>query len=233
MSGFVDVIVGCGGSGGWIATLLMKSPERAPVVLVDGDAIERRNLERQLFSRRDIGRNKAQALGASMKMQGMDVECFPEFFREGCDAWNSLLARDRTIRIYCCPDNHPARMACLKLADERWLEGRKTVVALSGNEEFTADAAIYLPQWKGTRQDYRIRYPETVPATAGDPLHPPCTGEAVAVQPQRALANAIAAMNTAWLMALWSERIGPDTDALVIERAPKFITYGKFNMVKE
>jgi hypothetical protein len=233
MSGCVDVIVGCGGSGGWVATLLMKSPGRAPVVLVDGDAIERRNLERQLFSLRDVGHNKAQALAARMRVQGMAVEAFPEYLREGCDAWNTLTERDETIRIFCCPDNHPARMACLKLADERWVDGRKTVVAISGNEEFTADASIYLPQWKGTKDDYRVRYPETVTATAGDPLHPPCTGEAVAAQPQRALANAVAALNTAWLMELWSERIGPDTDALVIERAPKLITYGKVNMTKE
>ena len=233
MSGFVDVIVGCGGSGGWIATLLMKSPERAPVVLVDGDSIERRNLERQLFSMRDVGHNKAEALAARMLVQGMDVEVFPEFLQEGCEAWTSLMERDETLRVYCCPDNHPARMACLKLADERWVEGRKTVVAISGNEEFTADASIYLPQWKGTKDDYRVRYPETVTATAGDPLHPPCTGEAVAVQPQRALANAIAAGSTAWVMALWSERIGPDTDALVVERAPRFITFGKYNLTKE
>ena len=142
MSTYVNVILGCGGSGGWVATLLLKSPERAPVVLIDGDTIERRNLERQLFSMRDLGHNKAQALGARMRMQGMDVESFPEYLREGCDAWDSLLVRDETLRIYCCPDNHPARMACLRLADERWVEGRKTVVAISGNEEYTADASV-------------------------------------------------------------------------------------------
>lgn len=233
MNAYVNVILGCGGSGGWVATLLMKSPERAPVVLIDGDTIERRNLERQLFSMRDVRHNKAQALGSRMRVQGMDVEVFPEFLREGCDAWNSLMERDETLRIYCCPDNHPARMACLKLADDRWIDGRNTVVAISGNEEFSADASVYLPQWKGTKDDYRMRYPETVTATAGDPLHPPCTGEAVAAQPQRALANAIAAMNTAWLMELWSERIGPDTDELVIERAPRCIAYGKYNLTKE
>ena len=211
----------------------MKSPERAPVVLIDGDTIERRNLERQLFSMRDLGHNKAQALGSRMRVQGMDVEVFPEFLREGCDAWNSLMERDATLCLYCCPDNHPARMACLKLADERWIDGRKTIVAISGNEEFTADASVYLPQWKDTQDDYRVRYPETVAATSGDPLHPPCTGEAVAAQPQRALANALAAMNTAWLMELWSERIGPDTDGLIIERAPRFITYGKYNLTRE
>ena len=40
-------------------------------------------------------------------------------------------------------------------------------------------------------------------------------------------------MNTAWLMELWSERIGPDTDGLIIERAPRFITYGKYNLTRE
>ncbi len=233
MKACVDVIVGCGGSGGWVATLLMKSPERAPVVLIDGDRIERRNLERQLFSLRDVGHNKAQALGGRMRMQRMEVEVFPEYLREGCDAWNSLLERDQPLCLFCCPDNHPARMACLKLADERWVEGRKTVVAISGNEEFTADASVYLPAWQGTERDYRVRYPETVTATEGDPLHPPCTGEAVQAQPQRALANAIAATTSAWLLALWSERIGPDTDELVIERAPKFVTYGRYNLTKE
>ena len=228
-----NVIVGCGGSGGWVATLLAKSPERAPIVLIDGDKIEKRNLERQLFSRGDVGRNKARALAGRLASLGCEVEWFTEYLQEGSDSWNALLVAEEPLRIYCCPDNHPARMACLKLADERWVDGRKTVVAISGNEEFTADACVYLPEWKDTKDDYRVIYPETVTATDGDPLHPPCTGEAVAAQPQRALANAIAAMNTAWLMELWAERIGPDTDELIKERAPKRIVYGKYNLTKE
>jgi len=229
----VACIVGCGGAGGWVATLLAKSPGRARVLLVDGDRIERRNLERQLFTLRDVGRNKAQALAWHLAALGMEAEACPEYLERDSPAWTELLKLDEPLRLYACPDNHPCRMTCLALADERWTDGRRTVVAISGNEEFTADASVYLPAWKGTDKDYRVRYPETVTATEGDPLHSPCTGEAVAAQPQRALANAIAAMSTAWLMELWAERIGPDTDPLVRERAPTCITYGKYNLKKE
>lgn len=227
-----NVIVGCGGSGGWVAMLLAKSPNRAQLVLVDGDRIEERNLERQLFGPHDIGKNKAMAMGCQLKRMGMDVEVFREYFQSGSKAWDRLMGDDGQLRIYCCPDNHPARMACLQLADERWVDGRQTVVAISGNEEFTAQADVYLPIWKGLDHDFREKYPETVTATDGDPLHPPCTGEAVAAQPQRALANAVAAVNTAWLMELWAERITGETDELIRDMAPRTINYGKFNVNK-
>lgn len=229
---FTNVIVGCGGAGGWVAMLLAKSPDRAPLVLVDGDTIEERNLERQLFGPSDIGRNKALALSIKLKRMGLEVEAFKEYLRYGSKAWDRILGEEGQVRIYCCPDNHPCRMACLQLADMRREDGRQTVVAISGNEEFTAQADVYLPGWKGTDEDYRVKYPETVTATDGDPLHPPCTGEAVAVQPQRALANAVAAVNTAWLMELWAERITDETDELIRDMAPRGITYGKYNLNK-
>ncbi|MGC9093952.1 MAG: HesA/MoeB/ThiF family protein, partial [Bacteroidota bacterium] len=55
-------VVGCGGVGSWVAILLALVGVKR-MELWDGDIVEETNLNRTLFSPRDVGRNKAQALG--------------------------------------------------------------------------------------------------------------------------------------------------------------------------
>ena len=56
-------IVGCGGTGGFVAEGLCRIlPSNIPLVLVDPDRVEERNLLRQNFFREDLGKLKSEAL---------------------------------------------------------------------------------------------------------------------------------------------------------------------------
>src|SRR5919199_1966851 len=58
------VLVGCGGTGGFLADALgrLLLGRDARLFLVDLDRVEPHNLGRQAFDRRDVGRFKAEAL---------------------------------------------------------------------------------------------------------------------------------------------------------------------------
>ena len=53
-------IIGCGGVGAWLAHALTKTldPEKFKLVLMDGDTIEDKNIDRQLFNTDQIGMPK-------------------------------------------------------------------------------------------------------------------------------------------------------------------------------
>lgn len=60
---FTVTVVGCGGTGGFVAEGLCRLlPERADLVLIDHDRVEERNLLRQNFTREDLGHFKSEVL---------------------------------------------------------------------------------------------------------------------------------------------------------------------------
>lgn len=64
------VIVGCGGTGGYVAESLTRLlPGTAQIVLVDFDRVEERNLRRQNFFQEDIGKYKSVALAERLTRQ--------------------------------------------------------------------------------------------------------------------------------------------------------------------
>ena len=98
----MNYIIGCGGVGSAIVPSfsLLKNPTE--ITLIDGDIIERWNLDRQRFDAGQIGQNKAQALG----------------IRYGCSYRAEWFARGK-LRLYrqdwliCLVDNHRARLEAL------------------------------------------------------------------------------------------------------------------------
>lgn len=172
-------IIGAGGVGSWLAPSLCMLIGRENVVLIDGDTLEKKNLNRQLFTEQDIGRNKAEALAE----------------KYGCEAigkWYSfgLMEHMKQDSILCCVDNNPARMAVLNACD---FEGCSAIVA--ANETLSSEAYIYKPGWKGTSLDPRTTQPDMESDRAGDPRNASigCTGEVQERNRQLVSANMMAA----------------------------------------
>ncbi len=64
------MIVGCGGTGGFVAEGLCRLlPVNVPLVLVDPDRVEERNLRRQNFFTEELGKLKSEALAQRLSQK--------------------------------------------------------------------------------------------------------------------------------------------------------------------
>ena len=172
-------IIGAGGVGSWLtpAMCLLTKPER--VTVIDGDMLEAKNLNRQLYSADEIGNNKAMSLAE-------------KYGCEGDNRWFSHgnIAFDDNDWLMVGVDNNPARKAALESCDQY---GCKAI--FMANETTSAEAYYYEPKWKGSELDPRVYYPEILTESGGDPRQAAigCTGEAQANNVQLVSANFMAA----------------------------------------
>jgi hypothetical protein len=192
-------IVGCGGIGGWVANALAKTLDRNnELVLVDGDKLEKKNLDRQLFDAEDTGKYKAEAMAEKLASGARcTVTAMPEYL--GADP--GFRFDRKTAAVIVGADNHVARATALRLCDET-----RTLCVSAANGYEDAEAFAYQPKWKGTPLDPRVYYPELLTDTSDNPLEPPCTGEILESQPQLAIANMCAASYAMWLLWFWNTK---------------------------
>ena len=103
----MNYLIGCGGVGSAIVPsfCLLKNPD--DITLIDGDTIERKNLNRQMFDAGQIGMNKAQALAGKY-----GCKFLPEWFARG------KLRHYRTDWLLCLVDNHRTRLEALEVCDD-------------------------------------------------------------------------------------------------------------------
>lgn len=80
----VVFIIGCGGTGGYLVRDLGRYVSTLPygnktlVVLIDGDKVEDKNLNRQNFIRKDLGRNKAEVMASRYSNHyGINIVAYP------------------------------------------------------------------------------------------------------------------------------------------------------------
>jgi hypothetical protein len=190
MSG--HLIVGAGGTASWLVPLLKKMVKAKHVVgteiwpeltIVDGDRLEMRNLDRQLFNPSYIGWNKAEALA---DLHGLNYfPCYlqdsPEGFQCGGEPWDT---------VWCCADNHIARFHVLEMVDK----DQAHLAIIGGNEYYDSEAYGYRKSWKDTPGDPRVYYPEIITDQSNDPTRGPnCQGQAQEENRQLALANYLSA----------------------------------------
>ena len=199
----MNYIIGCGGVGSAIVPsfCLLKPP--SDITLIDGDVIERKNLDRQMFTAAQIGLNKAQALA-----QKYTCRCLPEWFARG--KWRHY----RSDWLICLVDNHRTRLEAIEVCDEY---GCQAVFA--ANEMHSAEAYYYRRAWKGTRRDPRLYYPEIVTDRSGDPRAASCTGQAQETHRQLVSANLMAAALAEHLFVLWQMK-APRLDSDTVEQLP-------------
>jgi len=110
-------VVGCGGTGGFVAEGLCRMlPERAVLLLIDPDRVEERNLLRQNFYIADLGKYKSEALAHRLSAK---------FNRP--IAYSTLpVAMVKTTHniLIGCVDNGLARQELAKIAsDTNYLNG--------------------------------------------------------------------------------------------------------------
>lgn len=182
-------IIGCGGVGSWLAPslCLLKSPEE--VILVDGDKLEPKNLNRQLFTSQDVGVNKAEALAARYGTGAISSYYGPGMIEHAQSDW-----------IFCCVDNNAARASVLRSCDQY---GAQAIFA--ANETTSSEAYYYRRQWKDGPLDPRVYYPEILTDKENDPRRSDagCTGEAQQRNRQLVSANFSAAALAQNLFVIW------------------------------
>ena len=124
-------VVGCGGTGGYVAEDLCRlfTGREATIVLVDHDRVEGHNLLRQNFYPEDVGRFKSEALAERLsRTYGRRVGYSVYPFREDDSRpygyhWPGLPTYGEFLVIGCA-DNAGARRAmaeCLRGGPHRWL----------------------------------------------------------------------------------------------------------------
>lgn len=186
----MNYIIGCGGVGSAIvpSLCLLKAPQE--ITLIDGDRIEPKNLDRQMFEPSQIGMNKAEALAA----------------RHGCrfiGQWFTRggLRHHRNDWLICLVDNHRTRLETLEVCDET---GAQAIFA--ANETHSSEAYVYRRLWKNTPRDPRVYYPEIASDRSGDPRAAAigCTGVAQENNRQLVSANLMAAALAEHLFVLWN-----------------------------
>ena len=199
-------IIGAGGVGSWLTpAVCLLSNDPKSVTVVDGDRLEKGNLNRQLFNFDQIGDYKARALADLY-----DCECSTDYFHRGS------IQLEEEDKLLVCVDNHPARKEALAAADYSGAHA-----FFGANETTSAEAFFYRPGWKESRLDPRVYYPEIMTDDSGNPLarRIGCTGEAQIETPQLVSANFQAAALMQQLLVLWWMKL-PMLDQDVIPNLP-------------
>jgi len=145
------VVVGVGGTGSYFINNLInylngKRKNTYKVVLVDGDVLEDRNLLRQGFLKKDIGKNKSKVLAErfdKIAMEHVDIE-FNDFYIRDINDLQDIIGEgyDR-ITLVSCVDNNMARLRIL-LAQYTWFfKNNKDIHFIDGgNSEWEGQVII-------------------------------------------------------------------------------------------
>ena len=116
------VVIGCGGTGGFVAEALCRlfTGRDAKIVLVDHDRVEPHNLLRQNFQAEDVGRFKSEALAerlAEKFRRAVGYSTMP--FRRDEDGEYPGVVPHEPILMIGCVDNAAARVEMDRALDQR------------------------------------------------------------------------------------------------------------------
>lgn len=207
------MIIGAGGVTSYMLPALKNSYD-LDVTIFDGDVLEKKNLDRQLFRNNQVGQNKATAL---MKLYNFnkDSQAVTRYFdMEIMETEYKYWAHWADV-IICNVDNHQARFDALKVATDL-----RTPLLICANEYSTSQAMYYDPvlALEFPAINPLVRYPEIATDKSGSPIS--CQGDALQSTPQLAIANQVSASLGNYLMYQWTDYLlgeGERYDWLPIE----------------
>jgi len=170
IAGFNIVVVGAGGTGGYlirdlarfIYALKEKGDTRPFVIsLVDADIVEKRNVLRQNFTRGDIGKSKAEVLARRYSNAfGIEIQAVTEMLSSlnvGSLMENSSIGRRRFCNLFIgCVDNHKARRVIAGHLER----GYNAYWIDSGNETKSGQVVIGYgsKNWRHVKPDRNTEY---------------------------------------------------------------------------
>src|SRR5699024_4837896 len=143
------VIVGVGGTGSYVTNALVHylkgSKNKTELILVDGDILEEKNLLRQGFLKRDLEKNKAEALCERYSRIADDnlSVFYVDSFIENTGELEDIIGESDKVTLISCVDNNMARLRII-LTQYKWFyENRKEIHFIDGgNEEWEGQVLI-------------------------------------------------------------------------------------------
>lgn len=146
--------------------------------------------------------------------EGNIIPLQPEVLRYVRGSRETVAFRPEDV-VFSCADSYIGRLTALRLADTYNL-----TAIVGANEVSTAEAFVYLSQWKGTDRDPRTYYPEYGKYTSQQEQeevyrmrNPPVDGHGCAATvEQTCLANMQAATYMLWLNEIWTKHVFLVTD---------------------
>lgn len=168
------IIVGAGGIGSCLFQDACRFlPHTIDIHLVDGDTVEGRNLQRQHFSRRDAGRNKAEALAEKASVVvGLDRVYFhPQYLTSPAQVARIAAPYGKVVLVGAV-DNHPARRVM-----ERFVRTtpKPTYYIDCANEEIRGEVVAVYGSAHGVQGSFRSELdPSVLTDESGDPTRASC-----------------------------------------------------------
>jgi len=190
------VIIGLGGIGSILSDKICRylnyslQETETNVVLVDGDAYERKNYERQEFT--NLG-NKATEKGGELqsKFKNLNIQPLPIYI----DTENILDVISDGDTIFVCVDNHKTRSIV-----NDYCKALRNVTLISGGNELTdGNVQIFIrKRGKSLTPDLAMYHPEISKAKDKLPTEISC-GELVQSEPQLFFTNLTVATIMCWV----------------------------------
>ena len=214
------MFIGCGGVASYFLPSFLRTlnhmftkKELPRILLVDGDMLEEKNLQRQNFSIFEPVKKVEAIARMYAPLYGRKINQRGTYFS------GDEMIDEETV-ILCFADNHLCRRHALEAVDA----GTNCAAICAANSTISSQSYVYFPHWKGTPLDPRVRFPEIETDESDSPLKiGDCNSEVVLnLIPQTAIANTMASSNALLLWNFWfteMPQIGKTT-AENIKRAP-------------
>jgi len=184
-------IIGAGGITSYVLPALVRAFNLSGHI-IDADRVEKRNLDRQVFTERHVGKLKAEAL-----VQHNNAMLLPvgQWLTKNSGAASPHWFRDADL-IIVCVDNHPARREAIEFAIAWGIP-----IVLPANEYSTSQCLFWHPKM-GQELNPLNRYPNMATSNEGSPTD--CTSEeSVQASPQLPIANQVAAAFCNYMIQQW------------------------------
>lgn len=209
------LLIGAGGVSSYLVPAWRKTFPDGKLVIMDGDKLEKRNLDRQLFDESDIGKYKAAALADKYDCLAINDYFEPSKFVEPSEV-NTII---------CAVDNHAARKECINFshAFKSW----NIPCFVGANEYWTSQAFVFHPTLTDMYRELTpwplFKYPEIATDKSRDPTNPSCV-EQQESDPQLAGVNMITASLIMLLLLRWQTFDMRDVDVDGnVEEAHKYL----------